>query len=119
MTGLIMRLYKAFNHSWKGLRYAWQSQWAFRFELVLLIVAIPFAFYIGNSATQHVLMISSVVILPMTELLNSSIETTIDRIGFEHHELSGLAKDMASAAMVVAGINVLIIWGIIIFERFF
>ncbi|SRR5579885_2482670 len=119
MTGLVIKLYKAFKNSWNGLKYAWRTQWAFRLELVIFVIAVPAALFLGKSTTQYALMISSVILLPMTELLNSSIETAIDRIGTEYHKLSGLAKDLASAAMVVAGINVLAIWGIILFERFF
>lgn len=117
MLKLINNFKKAFKHSSVGFKSAWRHQWAFRIELFILLCAIPCAFYLGTNLAEKALMISSVMLLPIAELFNSAIETVVNRIGFEHHELSGLAKDLASAAMVVVGINVLIIWGIIIFPR--
>jgi diacylglycerol kinase (ATP) len=111
----ILHFYRAFKNSWNGLKKAWSLEWAFRFELILLICSIPCAFLLGNTAVEYILLISSVLLLPIIELLNSAIETTVDRIGLEHHELSGLAKDLASAAIFVAGVNAAIIWGIIFY----
>lgn len=119
MFSIIIKFYNAFRYSWNGLVQAWRTQWAFRVELVILAVATPLAFYFSKTSTELVLMITSVILLPMLELLNSAIETTVNRIGLEYHELSGRAKDMASAAMFVAGLNVLITWGIILLSHFF
>jgi diacylglycerol kinase (ATP) len=116
IKNLICNFYNAFKNSWKGLVHAFHTQWAFRIELVILVIATPWAFYFSHTATELVLMITSIVLLPMLELLNSAIETTVNRISMEYHELSKQAKDMASAAMFVAGLNVLITWGIIIFS---
>jgi len=117
MISLIIKFYKAFKNSWYGFQSAWCYQWAFRVELGILLLAVPCAFYLGKNATEHALLISSVILLPMAELFNSAVETIIDRIGLEYHELSGRAKDLASAAMVVAGINILVTWGLILYER--
>lgn len=117
MSALIIKLYKAFTNSWTGLRYAWRTQWSFRLEIIILIIAIPLTCIITNNLIERLLMISSVLLLPTIELINSAIETTLDRIGREYHELSGFAKDMASAAMAVAGVNVLIIWVAILIEQ--
>lgn len=115
IKNLIFKFYNAFKNSWYGLVHAFHTQWAFRIELIILVLALPFAFYFSHTATELVLLITSLVLLPMLELLNSAIETTVNRIGMEYNELSKQAKDMASAAMFVAGLNVLITWGIIIF----
>lgn len=114
---LTRQFYRAFINSGYGLMYAWKSQWAFRVEIILLLVAIPVALLIKHSAIELILMLSSVVLLPMLELLNSAIESTVDRISLDHHHLSKKAKDMASAAMFVAGLNILLVWSIIIFDH--
>ena len=115
MPQLILNFYKAFKNSWNGLKNAWHFQWAFKVEVIILIIAMPCAFYLGKTAVERVLLISSVLLLLIMELINSAIETTVNRIGFEYHELSGLAKDLASAAIFLAGFNVLVIWGIFLF----
>ncbi|RUR20580.1 diacylglycerol kinase [Legionella sp. km535] len=108
----ILHFYNAFKNSWNGLKYAFRYEWAFKFELVLLACAIPCAFVLGNNAVELILLIGSVVLLLIVELLNSAIETTVDRISLEHHPLSGLAKDLASAAIFVVGINAAVTWGV-------
>ncbi len=85
----------------------------------MCLVAIPCAFVLGKSAVEFILLISSVLLLPIIELLNSAIEATVDRIGLEYHELSGLAKDLASAAIFVAGINAAITWSVIFYWNVF
>lgn len=116
MLQFITKFSRAFKNSWNGLKNAWRFQWAFRVECILFLFAIPCAFYLGKNVVEYVLLISSVLFLLIIELINSAIETTVNRIGFEYHELSGLAKDLASAAIFVVGINVLITWGIILFH---
>jgi diacylglycerol kinase (ATP) len=116
---LITKLFNASKNSWKGIKYAWQTQWAFRLELALLVIALPFVYLIGQSPIEYVLMMSSLIMLPMIELLNSAIETTVNRISYDYHPLSGLAKDLASAAIAFSGINVCIIWGVIILQHFY
>ena len=117
IINLVIRFYYAFKYSWTGFKYAWRSQWAFRVELVIFIIAIPLSIYLSKTAVEFILMMGSVFILLITELINSAIETTVNRIGLEYHELSGLAKDLASAAMVLAGLNVVMTFGMIIFYR--
>lgn len=119
MLQLIIHFYKAFKNSLNGLKYACCYEWAFRLELILFVISIPCAFWLGNNAVEYILLIGSVVLLLVVELLNSAIETTVDRISLEHHKLSGLAKDLASAAIFVVGINACITWGIILFYSFF
>ncbi|MCL9683765.1 diacylglycerol kinase [Legionella maioricensis] len=114
MVQSTLRLYKAFKNSWQGLKNAWRFQWAFRVEVGLFLIALPSAFYIGKNAVEYVLLLSSVLLILIMELINSAIETTVNRIGLEYHELSGLAKDLASSSILVSILNALITWGIIL-----
>lgn len=106
----VNRLIKATQFSWQGLRAAYRHEEAFRQEVWVLLVAIPLALWFGDDGVEKALMIGSVLLLLIVELLNSAIETAIDRIGAEHHELSGRAKDMGSAAVLLATINVACVW---------
>lgn len=119
MANFIVKLYKAGKHSINGLRHAIASEWALRFELLILLIALPCAFWIARSAVEFILLASSLLILVVTELLNTAVEITINRIGLEFHELSGLAKDVASSAIFVASINVILTWGILLASRFY
>lgn len=114
MFSIVTKLYHAFRHSCCGLIYAWRTQSAFRLELLLLLITIPAAFYFSQSSVQLILMISSIILLLIVELLNSAIETTINRISLEYHELSKYAKDIASAAVLIACVNAVTTWGIIL-----
>lgn len=111
------KFYNALKCSWHGLVNAFKSQWAFKVELAILIIAIPLAISFSRTATELVLMMTSVLLLPMLELLNSAIETTVNRVSMDYHELSRQAKDMASAALLIAVINMLLTWGIIVFSN--
>jgi len=116
---VVKKLWQATLYSWQGLKAVYRHQWAFRFELLAFIIAIPLSFYIGTTATQYVLLISSVFLTLIAELFNSAIETIVDRISREQHELSGRAKDIGSAAVLLTAINAGIIWVIIICARLF
>lgn len=106
----IARIIRAAGFSRAGLIAAWQNEAAFRQELALLAVAVPLAFWLGNSGIDYALMIGSVILVIIVELLNSAIESVVDRIGSEQHELSGRAKDIGSAAVLIALINATLIW---------
>jgi len=108
-TGLA-RIIDAAGYSWQGFTAAWKNEAAFREELMLCIILVPAAFWLGQSGTDIALMIGSLFIVLITEILNSAIEAVVDRFGSEHHELSGRAKDMGSAAVFLALTNVIITW---------
>jgi diacylglycerol kinase (ATP) len=112
---VLNRLYRAFKHSWRGLRFAAASQWAIRVELLVLLIALPCAFIFAANTTECVLLVGSALLLLIVELINSAVEVTINRIGYEYNELSGQAKDLASAAVFVAIINALIVWIVILY----
>lgn len=116
--GHLARFGPATENSLKGLKAAYKYEIAFRQEVFLLIALTPIAFYIANGFVEFVLLISAIVGIMITELLNSAVEAAIDRIGLERHELSGRAKDLGSAAVFVAICYFVLVWGYKLFEVF-
>jgi diacylglycerol kinase (ATP) len=112
------RILKATIWSLQGLRAAWLHESSFRLEVYLLAVLAPLALWLGDSAIDRVLMIGSCLLVLSAELLNSAVEAVIERYGPEFHELAGRAKDMGSAAVFVLMMNVLVVWGLILAERY-
>jgi diacylglycerol kinase (ATP) len=112
-----MRVVKAFNHSLDGLASAWRTEGAFRQEVLAAIVLIPLACWVHVGTTERILLIASVLLVMVVELLNSSIESAIDRISLERHPLSKHAKDTGSAAVLMAIVIALVIWGAILGPR--
>ncbi len=108
-TGL-KRLSFATGYSIKGLIAAWQHEAAIRQETLLLTIGSVIAILLPVSQTERVILIGSLIILLITELLNSAIEAVVDRIGPEHHELSGRAKDIGSAAVFVCLLGTACLW---------
>ena len=106
----ITRWVKALGFTWQGLKAAYKHEEAFRQEVFLLAVAIPLAIWLGDSGVEKALLIGSVLLLLLVEIINSAIEAAIDRFGGELHELSGRAKDMGSAAVFIAMVNVGMVW---------
>lgn len=112
-TGL-KRIIKATCYSIQGLKAAWRHEAAFRQELLLILVLTPLAFLVGKDLTQTMLLLILAWLVVILEIINSSIEAAVDRIGSEHHELSGRAKDLGSAAVFVAlGLNLLVWFALI------
>jgi len=114
----ITRIIHAFGYSMKGMRAALQHESAFRQEGLLFVVLLPVALWLGQGVLQYILLIGSLLLVLIVELLNSAIEAVVDRIGEEHHELAGRAKDMGSAAVFIALLNVGLIWALIAWLRF-
>ncbi|MEN8108745.1 MAG: diacylglycerol kinase [Pseudomonadota bacterium] len=115
----IKRIWNAALYSIAGIRTAWSNEAAFRQELFLCLILVPAAFWVGSTAVERTLLIGSCLLVLIIELLNSAIEATIDRIGEDHHTLSGRAKDMGSAAVFIGLLLAAIAWGLIGYERFF
>ena len=114
-TGLT-RIFNAFGYSMQGIRAALKHEAAFRQEMVLAIILIPLAFFITQDVIKLVLLISAPLLVLVVEILNSAIEAVVDRFGEEYHELSGRAKDMASAAVFFSLLIVAVVWGLILFD---
>ncbi|MBL0512388.1 diacylglycerol kinase [Aeromonas media] len=98
----------------KGLKSAWINEAAFRQELVLVLALMPLAGWLGNSLNEILLLICISWLVVIVEVLNSAIEAVVDRIGSEHHELSGRAKDLGSAAVFIALALNALVWGALI-----
>ena len=119
MTGLrgsvfdLGRVWRAFGYSAAGFRAGWQ-QAAFRQEVVLVLVLAPLGAWLGKSGLERALLIGSILLVPLVELLNTAVEMAIDRIGPERHALSGQAKDLGSAAVVIAIVIAVITWTLIL-----
>ncbi len=112
-TGL-RRVWNAMFYSMDGLRAAYRHEDAFRQEAWLAALLIPLALFLPASGIGHALMIASVLLVLIVELINSAIEAAIDRISLENHSLSKRAKDIGSAAVLIALINVAITWALIL-----
>lgn len=108
------RLVNACFFSIAGFKATWQHEEAFRQEVMLFLVSTPLAIWLGETAMEKVLLIGSVVLVLLVELLNSAVEAVVDRVGFEHHELSGRAKDIGSAAVMLSLIWAGITWALIL-----
>lgn len=111
------RLWKATGYSIAGLKAAWRNEAAFRQELVIVLILLPTALWLGENFSQRALLIFSLLAVLMVELLNSAIETVVDRIGSEQNELSGRAKDLGSAAVMISLVAAGVVWGLIAIER--
>lgn len=108
-TGL-QRLLRASVYSWQGLVAAFRNEAAFRQEVALSLIVIPMALWLGDSGTERALLVMVWVLVLVVELLNSAIEAVVDRIGAERHALAGRAKDIGSAAVLVALVNAGLVW---------
>jgi diacylglycerol kinase (ATP) len=113
-TGLI-RVVNAFFYSMAGLRAAFRDEAAFRQEVLLAALLMPLAFFMPVGGLGKALMMASVLLVLVVELLNSAIEALADRISQEKHELIKKAKDIGSAAVLIALINVPVVWLLILF----
>lgn len=114
----IKRIILATKYSWLGLVAAWKNEAAFRQEVVALIIAIAVALTLDVSLLQKVVLVGSVVFVMIVELMNSAVEAVVDRIGLERHELSGRAKDLGSAAVLLAIALATMVWVGILWTHF-
>lgn len=115
-TGLV-RITKAARFSILGFRSAWRYESAFRQECTIAVILVPCAFLLAETFTQVAVLIAAIGLVLVTELLNSAIEAVVDRIGHEHHQLAGQAKDMGSAAVFVSLVIVLVTWSLVAVDR--
>ena len=112
-TGL-RRVWNAVFYSMAGLAAAFKHEAAFRQEVLLAAILIPLAFILPASNLGRALMLGSVLLVLIVELLNSALEATVDRISFEEHPLAKRAKDIGSAAVFVALLNVVLVWALVL-----
>ena len=115
-TGLD-RIIHAAGYSWAGLKAAYTGESAFRQETWLCILAAPLAFWLANTWEQAALLLGSLFVVIIVELLNSAIEAVVDRVSFERHDLSKRAKDIASAAVLMALLMAAGVWGAAVWQH--
>jgi len=110
----LKRILLAASNSMKGLSWMYKNEAAFRQELFLLFTLTPVTFLFDISRYEQVTLILSLVFLIFTEVLNTAVEAVVDRIGLEIHPLSGLAKDLGSAAVLISTLVAIIVWLVIL-----
>ena len=111
------RIWKALGYSLAGLRAAFRHEAAFRQELALALVLTPAALWWGANGLERALLLASLWWIPIVELLNSGLEAVVDRIGPQHHPLSGRAKDLGSAAVFLSLCLAAAVWALILLPR--
>jgi len=114
----LRRVWRAAGYSVSGLKAALVNEAAFRQEMALFVLLAPLGLWLGRDGVERSLLIGSLVLVLIVELLNSAIETAVNRIGNEPHELSGRAKDIASAAVFLSLLLVALVWVLVLFDRF-
>lgn len=110
----LKRLINACFFSAAGFKATWQHEEAFRQEVILFVITTPVAIWLGETVIEKLLLIGSMVLVMLVELLNTAVESVVDRVGFEHHELSGRAKDIGSAAVMMSLVWAAITWALIL-----
>ena len=110
----IKKLWSASIYSAQGLKACYKSEYAFRLEVWLALVLVPLGYWLGESDIERVLLIAPIFLVLIVEMINSAIEALVDRVSLEKHELSGFAKDVASAAVLISLVIFLIVWAIIL-----
>jgi diacylglycerol kinase (ATP) len=108
------RIAKAAGYSLAGLRAAYQNEAAIRQEAWLMILLIPLGLYLGGGAVEKILLVGSTLLVFIVELLNSAIEAAVDHTSIDHHALAARAKDIGSAAVMMAIVLFMLVWGLIL-----
>lgn len=94
------RIWRAFGASYRGFWGAFAREAAFRQELAVAVLVVPLGLWLGDTGVERALLVAPMLLVLIVELINSAIEAVVDRVGLERHELSGLAKDLGSAAVL-------------------
>jgi diacylglycerol kinase (ATP) len=114
----LQRVIRAAAYSAAGLKAAFRNEAAFRQEIVLFVIFAPLGIWLGRDGVERSLLVGSLLLVLIVELLNSAVETAVNRIGEESHALSGRAKDLGSAAVFVSLLLVVVVWGLVLTDRF-
>ena len=114
----LRRVWRAAGYSVSGLKAALANEAAFRQEMALFVLLAPLGLWLGRDGVERSLLVGSLVLVLVVELLNSAVEAAVNRIGNEPHELSGRAKDIASAAVFLSLLLVALVWALVLFDRF-
>lgn len=111
----VVHTFKALRWSLAGLAAALRTEVSFRVDVVLFLVFFPLGLWLGQTGAEKALLVAPLFVVLCLELLNGALETVVDLVSPEYHELAGRAKDMASAAILVADVAVLVVWGLVLF----
>jgi diacylglycerol kinase (ATP) len=111
-------LRNASQNSLQGLTAAWRNETAFRQASTMTILLTPIGIWLGTTGVERALLVGSLLLMLMVELLNSGVEAVVDRVGLERHALSGIAKDVASAAVAIAILNAVIVWLLVLWPHY-
>jgi diacylglycerol kinase (ATP) len=114
----IGRILRAAIYSSQGLASAWKHEAAFRQEVTLMVLMSPLAIWLGRTVVERTVLIGAFLVVIIVELINSALEAAVDRHGDEHHELSGRAKDLGSAAVFVSLVLAFCVWAVVAYLRF-
>ena len=114
----LRRVWRAAGYSVSGLKAALANEAAFRQEMALFVFLAPLGLWLGHDNVERSLLVGSLILVLIVELLNSAVEAAVNRIGNEPHELSGRAKDIASAAVFLSLLLVALVWVLVLFDRF-
>jgi diacylglycerol kinase (ATP) len=116
-TGLT-HLWNATRNTGRGLAAAFRNEAAFRQASIAAMLLSPMGIWLGNNGIERALLLGSLLLILMVELLNSGVEAVVDRVGLERHHLSGLAKDVASAAVGIAILNAVLVWVLVLWPHY-
>ncbi len=108
------RIVSSLGYSLKGLRETFREEEAFRVEVLLALLLIPLGLYLGDTGVEKILLAAVIWLVLIVEILNSAIETVVDRIGSEQHTFSGRAKDQGSAAVLLSLLCACAVWGVLL-----
>jgi diacylglycerol kinase (ATP) len=113
----LRRLVNAFRFSMQGFVACYRHEEAFRQEVLVVVPLLPAAVWLGENPLERALLLASLLVVPIVELLNSAIEANVDRVGLERHELSGRAKDIASAAVFLSIVLAVVAWALVLVPK--
>lgn len=119
ITTEIARIFKAFGYSMSGFRIALKDEASFRTDCIIAVVLFPVALWLGESGLERALLISSLIFLMFSEMVNTAVERAVDRVSTDYHPMTGAAKDLGSACVFLALLNGAVVWGLILFDKFF
>ena len=117
LSGLV-RLNRATRVGFTALAWAFRNEEAFRLEVMGAIVLVPFGLWLGHGGAEKALLAAAIIQVMIVELLNTGIEVVVDRISIERHALSGLAKDLGSAAVMISLLLATVIWAAVLVPHF-
>ena len=116
-TAGLTRILRAFAYSMQGFRACFRHEAAFRQEVLAAALLLPMGLWLGDNGVERALLLGSWILVMVIELLNSAVEAVVDRFGAEHHELSGRAKDMGSAAVFLSIALAALVWALVLLPR--